>query len=210
MTSKNRKTGRRASGKKAKKTKRPTGRGKAKQPTPKQAMQRKTPAPAIIVSQAPTVQIAPAKEGSGFKITLERIDPRTIIGDLIVVFPTTREVLRKHGLRLDVEHAGDIYMTLEAFAALLGLKTGNLIEELKEASKEPPPPIFPGTSQSQCNASDGPDSSTGSHRCQRSCSGSFLQKKRNGPGKLSRCNRVGPKPAGWKSRSPSRRSKSQT
>ncbi len=142
MTSKNRKTARRASGKKAKKTKKPTNRGKARQtPEPKQAIPNKTPTAPTIVGQSSMVQIPPAKEGAGFKITLDRIDPKTIIGDIIVVFPLTREVLRKHGLRLDVEHAGDIYMTLEAFAALQGLKTGNLIEELKEASKEPPPSV---------------------------------------------------------------------
>ncbi len=144
LTRKNRKTHRGASGKKAKKTKRPAKKEKARQSrTPRPALPKKTPVAPITVSQSPTVQIAPAKEGAGFKITLHRIDPETIIGDIIVVFPMTREVLRKHGLRLDVEHAGDIYMTLQAFAALQGLKTGNLIEELKEASKEPPPSVPP-------------------------------------------------------------------
>jgi hypothetical protein len=78
-----------------------------------------------------------AKEGTGFKIAIDRIDADTVIGDLLVVFPRTREVLQKHGLRLDVEDAGDIYMTLQAFTAMRGLNTGTLIQELVEASKEP-------------------------------------------------------------------------
>ncbi len=78
--------------------------------------------------------------GPRFEITIDRIEAGTIIGDLMVVFPRTREVLKKHGLNLDVEEAGDIYMSLEAFAALRGLKTPVLVEELEEASKEVPPP----------------------------------------------------------------------
>ncbi len=79
------------------------------------------------------------KEGTGFKIVIDRIESETIIGDLMVVFPRTREVLKKYGLDLDVEEAGDIYMSLEAFAALQGLKMEQLMRELEEASKEPLP-----------------------------------------------------------------------
>lgn len=82
---------------------------------------------------------SPAPQGAGRRIFIDRIEGETVIGDLMVVFPRTRDVLRKHGLRLDVEHAGDIYMTLDAFAALQGVKTENLIEELNVAAREPPP-----------------------------------------------------------------------
>ncbi len=58
----------------------------------------------------------------------------------MVVFPRTREVLKKYGLNLEVDEAGDIYMSLEAFAALRGLKTDLVIQELEAAAKEPPPP----------------------------------------------------------------------
>ncbi len=89
-------------------------------------------------------KVETVREGTGFKIIVNRIEGETIIGDLIVVFPRTREVLRQHGLNLDVEEAGDIYMSLDAFAALQGLKTDVLVEELEIASKVPPlsqPPV---------------------------------------------------------------------
>ncbi len=79
------------------------------------------------------------REGTGFKIVVNRIEGETIIGDLMVVFPRTREILKKHGLNMDVEDAGDIYMSLEAFAALQGLEMEALLLELEVASKEPPP-----------------------------------------------------------------------
>src|SRR6266700_3221063 len=64
---------------------------------------------------------------------------RTTIGDLIVAFPRTRDVLMKHGLRFDVEQAGYLYMTLSVFSAIHGLTTNNLVQELHLASKDPPP-----------------------------------------------------------------------
>jgi hypothetical protein len=82
----------------------------------------------------------PQREGAGFKVAVDRIEGETIIGDLIVVFPWTRETLLKHGLNLDVDEAGDIYMSLGAFAAIHGLKTESFIHELVEVSRQPPPP----------------------------------------------------------------------
>lgn len=73
---------------------------------------------------------------SAFTIELGSIDGETTIGDLIVVFPRTRDVLMKHGLRFDVEEAGYIFMTLNVFSALHGLKVNGLIQELVAASKE--------------------------------------------------------------------------
>ena len=141
MTSKNKKARKKPSGRHAKKTKRVAKRERAQRRAVKKASKPKKPAavsPPLM--ETPTVEADPAKEGTGFKILLDRIDGDTIIGDLMVVFPRTREVLRKHGLRLDVEEAGDIYMTLDAFAALQGVNAETLIRELVEASKEPPPP----------------------------------------------------------------------
>ncbi len=74
------------------------------------------------------------------RILLDKIDGETVLGDLIVAFPWTREVLRKYGLRLDVEEAGDIYMSVEAFAALRNLEPASLVHELVESSKQPPQP----------------------------------------------------------------------
>ncbi len=79
------------------------------------------------------------REKPNFKIMIERIHGGTVVGDLMVVFPRTRDVLKKYGLNLEVDEAGDIYMSLEAFAALKGLKTELFIQELEAASKEPPP-----------------------------------------------------------------------
>lgn len=83
-----------------------------------------------------TVVSLPA--GSIFSISLGTINGDTSIGDLIVAFPRTREVLMKHGLRFDVEEAGYLYMTLNVFSAIHGLTTNNLVQELHTASKEPP------------------------------------------------------------------------
>ncbi len=80
-----------------------------------------------------------------FSIRLSSIDGETSIGDLIVVFPRTRDVLMKHGLRFDVEEAGYIYMTLNVFSALHGLALNSLVVELVAASKETPPQSSPQT-----------------------------------------------------------------
>ncbi len=79
------------------------------------------------------------KAGTGYRMATDRIDGETVIGDLIVVFPRTREALLRHGLKLDVDEAGDIYMTLGAFSAIHGLKTSALVDELTEVSRQPPP-----------------------------------------------------------------------
>ncbi|TMH96778.1 hypothetical protein E6H37_01795 [Candidatus Bathyarchaeota archaeon] len=79
----------------------------------------------------------PIRERS--RITVENIRGDTAIGDLLVTFPRTREILVRKGLRLEAEDAGDIYMTLDAFSAMNGLKAESLVQELVEAAKEPPP-----------------------------------------------------------------------
>ena len=74
----------------------------------------------------------------GGRILVEKIDGETVVGDLIVAFPWTREVLKKYGLRLEVEEAGDIFMSVDAFAALRNLEPASLVHELVESSKQPP------------------------------------------------------------------------
>jgi hypothetical protein len=76
----------------------------------------------------------------GPSIEIRSIDGETTIGDLIVAFPRTRDVLMKHGLRFDVEEAGYLYMTLSVFSAIHGHSTSSLVEQLVVVSKEPPPP----------------------------------------------------------------------
>ncbi len=132
-----------------KSVKKPLKRGLKKASKPlKQGKAKRRPSRAFDPRQTPTrpsvnQQVSPrpgsSREGTGFKIAVDQIDGDTIIGDLLVVFPRTREVFQKYGLRLDVEDAGDIYMTLDAFAAMQGIKTETLIRDLTEASREPPP-----------------------------------------------------------------------
>jgi len=92
-------------------------------------------------AKAAQIPIAPERvaEKPNFQIIIDRIHGGTVLGDLMVVFPRTRDVLKKYGLNLEVDEAGDIYMSLEAFAALRGLKTESIIQELEAASKEPAP-----------------------------------------------------------------------
>jgi len=101
---------------------------------PSEPVTRAPPKP-VPAQAAPTI----VRERPNFKIMIERIHGGTVLGDLMVVFPRTRDVLKKYGLNLEVDEAGDIYMSLEAFAALRGLKTELFIQELEAASKEPPP-----------------------------------------------------------------------
>ena len=98
-------------------------------------IQRSPPKPTPVMASP-----EPVRERPSFRISIDRIHGGTVLGDLMVVFPRTREVLKKYGLNLEVDEAGDIYMSLEAFAALKGLKTASVIQELEIASKEPPPP----------------------------------------------------------------------
>jgi hypothetical protein len=72
------------------------------------------------------------------RITVQSIRGETAIGDLLVAFPRTRDVLVRNGLRLEAEDAGDIYMTLDAFSAMNGLKTESLVQDLVDIAKEPP------------------------------------------------------------------------
>ena len=76
-----------------------------------------------------------------YVITLESIRGDTAIGDLLVTFPRTREVLARKGLRLEAEDAGDIYMTLDVFSAMNGLEIATLVQEIVEVAKEVPPVI---------------------------------------------------------------------
>jgi hypothetical protein len=77
-----------------------------------------------------------------FTIEIDSIRAETTIGDLIVAFPKTRDVLMKHGLSFDVEEAGYLYMTLNVFSAIHGLVLAGLLQELDVASKELPlPPL---------------------------------------------------------------------
>jgi hypothetical protein len=89
------------------------------------------------ISQEPFRVEPPARERRS--ITVENIRGDTVVGDLLVTFPRTREVLVTNGLKLEAEDAGDIYMTLDAFSAMNGLKTERLVEELVEAAKESSP-----------------------------------------------------------------------
>jgi hypothetical protein len=72
------------------------------------------------------------------RITLETIRGETVIGDLLVAFPWTREVLVRKGLRLEAEEAGDIYMSLEAFSAMNGLSVETLVEDVVVVARVPP------------------------------------------------------------------------
>jgi hypothetical protein len=74
-----------------------------------------------------------------YVVTIERIRGDTAIGDLLVTFPRTREVLVRKGLRLEAEDAGDIYMTLDAFSAMNGLEIVSLVQEIVEVARAPPP-----------------------------------------------------------------------
>jgi len=98
---------------------------------------KKPPALAPLVTQKPAKMEPPARDR--YVITVENIRGDTAIGDLLVTFPRTREVLVRKGLRLEAEDAGDIYMTLDAFSAMNGLEIVSLVQEIVEVAREPPP-----------------------------------------------------------------------
>src|SRR6266581_1538178 len=102
---------------------------------PKMSEPRKAEIP-IPVQPLTRVEL-PAREP--VRISIQNIRGETAIGDLLVAFPRTREVLVRNGLRLEAEDAGDIYMTVDAFSALNGLKSQTLVQELIIVAKEPPP-----------------------------------------------------------------------
>ena len=87
-------------------------------------------------SQPPVRVSRPSREV--VTLTIQSIRGETAIGDLLVAFPRTREVLVRNGLRLEADDAGDIYMTLDAFSAMNGLKTENLVQDIVIIAKEPP------------------------------------------------------------------------
>jgi hypothetical protein len=98
---------------------------------------KKPPAPAPQVAQKPTTPEPPVRER--YVVTVESIRGDTAIGDLLVTFPRTRDVLVRKGLRLEAEDAGDIYMTLDAFSAMNGLEIVSLVQEIVTVAREPPP-----------------------------------------------------------------------
>lgn len=97
-------------------------------------MKRPIPDPPKVVLKAVKTEL-PVRQRNF--LTIETIRSDTTIGDLLVSFPRTREVLVRMGLRLEAEDAGDIYMTLDVFSAMNGLKTQSLMQELVEVAKEP-------------------------------------------------------------------------
>jgi hypothetical protein len=137
MTPKKRRSLEKAKGKSGAKA-RPTRRAKPKS-APK-AVARK-PEPSFSVQ--PFERVEPPAQRS-VQVTVENIRGETAIGDLLVAFPRTREILVRYGLRLEAEDAGDIYMTLDAFSALNGLKAESLVQDLITMAKEPPQqPVLP-------------------------------------------------------------------
>lgn len=99
------------------------------------------PAPSVSLS-ARLVPSQTVDDSRVFTIEIDSIRAETTIGDLIVAFPRTRDVLMKHGLRFDVEEAGYLYMTLNVFSAIHGLVLTGFLQELDIASKEVPlPPL---------------------------------------------------------------------
>jgi hypothetical protein len=102
----------------------------------------KSPTPLGISSPARPSPPEALNDARVFTIEIDSIRAETTIGDLIVAFPKTRDVLMKHGLSFDVEEAGYLYMTLNVFSAIHGLVLTGLLQELDVASKELPlPPL---------------------------------------------------------------------
>lgn len=114
---------------KAKATKQPKAKFASKRAESRKAE------PRILVQPIPQVESAATEP---VRISVQNIRGETAIGDLLVAFPRTREVLVRNGLRLEAEDAGDIYMTLDAFSAMNGLKTESLVQDLVDIAKEPP------------------------------------------------------------------------
>ena len=135
MSGKKRAVVRKTNKKHAKKAK-PAKRVKPRE-TSKKTLSKNAPAQPSQVIPSPARVEPPAIERS--IITIGTIRGDTAIGDLLVAFPRTRDVLVRKGLRLEAEDAGDIYMTLDAFSAMNGLKTENLVLDIVEVAKEPLP-----------------------------------------------------------------------
>jgi hypothetical protein len=110
--------------------------------TPRNLEAKKPLVTAFQVIQSPVIRDPPAEERP--RVTVGTIRGDTVIGDLLVAFPRTRDVLVRTGLRLEAEDAGDIYMTLDAFSAMNDLRTEKLVLEIVEVAKEPlPQPVVP-------------------------------------------------------------------
>jgi hypothetical protein len=127
----------------SKKIVKPTSvRNQKSQGKPPSKLADKSPTTASI---SPSARPSPSQtmdDSRVFTIEIDSIRAETTIGDLIVAFPRTRDVLMKHGLRFDVEEAGYLYMTLNVFSAIHGLALTGFLEELDIASKEMPlPPL---------------------------------------------------------------------
>src|SRR2546422_4403731 len=103
----------------------------------KRAETKKPPAVTRHIAHQSVSLEPPARER--YVITVENIRGDTAIGDLLVTFPRTRDVLVRKGLRLEAEDAGDIYMTLDAFSAMNGLEIVSLVQEIVEVARAPPP-----------------------------------------------------------------------
>jgi hypothetical protein len=135
MVTKKRSTHKRAAKKPTKRIK-PAKSVKARK-TSKNLETKKPLASAVQVIQMPVHVDPPVVERP--RVTIGTIRGDTTIGDLLVAFPRTRDVLVRTGLRLEADDAGDIYMTLDAFSAMNDLKTEKLVLEIVEVAKEPMP-----------------------------------------------------------------------
>ena len=109
----------------------PAKRSKAQRPSKRHA----TKTAETSVPILPPILIEPTVRET-YRMTVENIRGETVIGDLLVAFPRTRDVLARNGLKLEAEDAGDIYITIDAFSALNGLKTEILVQALVGIAKE--------------------------------------------------------------------------
>ena len=127
----------------SKKTTKPKSGSKQKSPAKpvSKPIPKSTETPSATLASRPSPSQA-FDDSPVFTIEIDSIRAETTIGDLIVAYPRTRDVLMKHGLRFDVEEAGYLYMTLNVFSAIHGLVLTGLLQELDVASKEMPlPPL---------------------------------------------------------------------
>jgi len=114
---------------------------KSQRKPPSKPPEKSPTAPVTSLSPRP-LPAQPIDDSRVFTIEIDSIRAETTIGDLIVAFPRTRDVLMKHGLSFDVEQAGYLYMTLNVFSAIHGLALTGFLQELDIASKEMPlPPL---------------------------------------------------------------------
>ena len=143
MAKKNRRNLKTKSKKGLKKIVKPTNtRNKKASRKPPANLADKVPPATSVSSAARPVPSQIIDDSRVFTIEIDSIRAETTIGDLIVAFPRTRDVLMKHGLTFDVEQAGYLYMTLNVFSAIHGLALTGFLQELDIASKEMPlPPL---------------------------------------------------------------------